>query len=181
MTISEHLQFSVLTAPIASFDRRALSQAWYSALYGEPQPVRVPAEQTQKPSERLRAQCKPVTAPTEAPQTKAAGSSMRAHATQSLSRGGEIERRGPRSALARKIERTFLHPKPAARKASFTFESEFGRVQVLLHSNGSHMKLVAVCSAKAKAYVARALAQASYALALRGIDLESQTREHTSC
>ncbi len=35
MTISEHLNFSVLSAPIAAIDRRALSQAWYCALFGD--------------------------------------------------------------------------------------------------------------------------------------------------
>src|SRR5581483_5549433 len=33
MTISDQLQFSILSAPVASADRRVLSQAWYSALY----------------------------------------------------------------------------------------------------------------------------------------------------
>src|SRR5579871_248587 len=34
MTIDKHLDLSVLSAPVASVDRRSLSQAWYSALYG---------------------------------------------------------------------------------------------------------------------------------------------------
>lgn len=96
-------------------------------------------------------------------------------------RGAETERRSARLALARKIERAFLHPRAAMRKGTFDVEGPHGRVRVLLHSRGSQMRLVAICSPKAKAQVAAALAQARYALAARGIDLDAQLQSETPC
>lgn len=86
------------------------------------------------------------------------------------------ERRAPRSPLARKIERAFLKPHSGVRKGSFTFEGEHGRVHVVLHSRGTQLKLVAICPPKARSHVCAALAQARYALALRGIDLDADAR-----
>jgi hypothetical protein len=94
---------------------------------------------------------------------------------------GQVERRAPRSALARKIERTFLHPCAVTRKASFAIDGAQGRVQVLLQRQGSRIKLVAICPVKARAEVATALAQARYALALRGIELDAQMRGEAAC
>lgn len=93
----------------------------------------------------------------------------------------QIERRTARSPLARKIERVFLDPKRTARQAAFTFEGDRGRVQILLHSQGANCMLIAICPSSMKAQVLQALAQVRYALALRGIDLHTQTREQLPC
>lgn len=181
MTISEHLEFSVLTAPVASLDRRTLSQAWYSALYGERQTPQQRTETAAPAKRRASSQCEPMVAQSEMMHEADSPAPVRTRVVASASRGGEVERRGPRSSLARKIERAFLHPKGAARKGSFTLEGEHGRVQIILRSQGLQLKLIAICAPKAKAQVAHALAQARYALALRGIDLEADTREQVSC
>ena len=181
MTIGEHLQFSVLTAPIAAIDRRGLSQAWYSALYrtsGESQKRAFP------PSELPFGERSPrgATATHSTPQHRNVTDSKIACVREdSGGRNVPAERRAPRSALARKIERALLHPGAAARKGSFTIEGAAGRVQILLRAQGSRVKLVAICSPKAKAQVAEALAQARYALATRGVLLETQTREAAAC
>lgn len=181
MTISEHLQFSVLTAPVASLDRRTLSQAWYSALYGGRQAPQQHAETPTKVQHQALAQREPIVTrrellhePHRPPTPRHVG------VRTSASRSTEVERRGPHSSLARKIERTFLHSKHTLSKASFTLEGEHGRVQILLRSNGSQLNLIAICAPKAKAQVAHALAQARYALALRGINLDAQAREQAS-
>ncbi len=180
MTISEHLGFSVLTAPVAALDRRTLSQAWYSALYGDRQ-TPVPKAQTASPVLRHAASpCEPPAQRTVRLCEPGAPAVAHAGARAPVTRGGDVERRSPRSTLARRIERTFLHPKHAPGKASFALDGEHGRVQIILRSQGSRLKLVAICAPKAKAQVAHALAQARYALALRGIDLESQAREQSS-
>lgn len=177
MTISENLEFSVVSAPVAAFDRRALSQAWYSALYGSRAPGSIPPDvrallpanpEAARPSkpDNSGAPCKPAPSDAGRPLARAIGPAAE-----------PIERRGPQSTLARKIERAFLRPQRAAGKASFTLESDLGRVQVVLQSRGSRCKLVAVCSAKASALVAQALLQARYALAKRGIQLDAQARE----
>lgn len=181
MTITEHLEFSVLTAPIATLDRRSLSQAWYSALYGD---GKTACSQTSA--------AKPLTSGTTAPREPMVERSVLFHeagaSPTARSRAlvyspcrGDVERRSPHSPLARKIERAFLHPTSGSRKAAFALEGEHGRVQVILQSRGSQFKLVAICPPKAKAQVARALAQARYSLALRGIELEAHTRERASC
>jgi hypothetical protein len=101
--------------------------------------------------------------------------------TPSRAEGPSADRRGPRSALARKIERAFLRPRTTCKKASFTVEGEHGRVHVLLQSRGSQLKLVAICPPKARPQVAAALAQARYALAMRGFDLDADTRSAVPC
>jgi len=81
------------------------------------------------------------------------------------------ERRAGRSPLARRIERTFLDPARPVRRATFTLEGTRARVHVALQSRASGVRLVAVCPAASRAGVARALDQARYALATRGIAL----------
>lgn len=94
---------------------------------------------------------------------------------------GPLDRRAPRSVLARKIEQVFLQPKTRLRKAAFELESACGRVQILLNTGGSRVRLIAICPQKARKEVAGALAQARYALASRGIDLSSDIREMAIC
>jgi len=183
MTITEHLEISVLTAPVAAFDRRALSQAWYSALYGDrgmAQPAAEAAKQ-QKPEARAHTSCAKSADDKPAPPIKKHVPAASAAAKSFRGRGGETERRAPRSELARKIERTFLHPRCASRNAAFALDGEHGRVQVLLRSQGSRLKVVAVCAPRARTQVARALEQARYTLALRGIAVEAEMREQAAC
>lgn len=180
MTITEQLQFSVLTAPVASIDRRSLSQAWYSALYGNSnataQPKAIPAE----------------TAQAHRHSSTHANSERRADEPRGLARTGlqakvstsvvaTLERRAPKSALARKIARTFRTPRYTPQKASFTVDSEQGRVHILLQTRGSQLKLIAICPPKARAHVAEALAQARYAMAARGVELDAVAREDAAC
>jgi hypothetical protein len=183
MTISEQLQFSVLTAPVAALDRRTLSQAWYSALYG--------GEKTKSSGTALAHSVPQNPALAHARQPTPAGTDssrngsarIQMHGTESPARaeGTAQDRRAPHSPLARKIERTFLRPRSISRKNAFTVEGEHGRVHVLLQSRGTHLKLVAICPPNARTQVAAALAQARYALALRGIDLNAETRGAERC
>jgi hypothetical protein len=178
MTITEDLEFSVLTAPIAAVDRRALSQAWYSALYTSSERTAVPASAPAKIGKPAPAALPRSAARSAAHSHTAARVNGGKIAPAGQSRGGpSIERRAPRSRLARSIERRFLHPSAAAQKASFHLDGDHGRVQVLLRSAGSRVQLIAICPRRAEAHVAAALAQARYALALRGIDLEARTQE----
>jgi hypothetical protein len=182
MTITEQLQFSVLTAPVASLDRRALSQAWYSALYGNGC-----AASTKKPAQRAPQAGEQVRTPRGTPASTPAADVTRAPArsgpakSPAQAEASPVDRRAPRSALARKIERAFLRPRSATHKTSFTVEGDQGRVHVLLQTRGSQLKLVAICPPRARAGVAAALAQARYALALRGIDVDAETRGASPC
>ncbi len=183
MTITEQLQFSVLTAPVATLDRRSLSQAWYSALYGESGSAKLANAKALNANafavEPNGAQADTREASPRLSRTGAACASAR----KTADRAQDVlpERRAPRSALARKIERAFLRPRAASKKASFTVEGEHGRVHVLLQSGGSRLKLVAICPEAARRQVADALAQARYALAKRGIELETDTLSTVPC
>lgn len=183
MTITEQLQFSVLAAPVATLDRRALSQAWYSALYGSANvsqgaPARISAAPSESASIR-GTQGAVANARTRQP-AQSAGS---APSPRTLANFEEtpLERRAPRSALARKIERAFLPGRSGAQKAWFSVEAAHGRVHLLLQSRGTRLKLIAICPPKARAHVAAALAQARYALAARGVDLDAEARERAQC
>jgi hypothetical protein len=182
MTITEHLEFSVLTAPVASYDRRALSQAWYSALYGAHRPAGAVEKTLPQPCNRpaaVDALVRNAAMPEHREQRRPAQSGVTG--TKPNAAGFEAERRAPRSSLARKIERAFIRTRQPQRKAAFTIDGVHGRVQVLLRTHGSRFKLVAICSPKARTQVAAALAQARYALAARGITLEAHARDGAAC
>jgi hypothetical protein len=182
MTITEHLQFSVLSAPIASLDRRALSEAWYSALYKQQRPqltdVHVPHR---LPGNMAVAKAVERSAPvTHCSQARHDARVALRDVQLGAVNQNEIERRSPRLPLARNIERAFASPRKQVRAAAFVIEGTRGRVKVLLQSRGARLNLVAICSSTARAHVARALEQARYSLAVRGIELQTETREQVS-
>ncbi len=83
-----------------------------------------------------------------------------------------------RSRLAQRIERAFLEPNPhRAQRATFSVDGMGGRVHVALQSSATGMRLVAVCHATARDRVARALEEARYALAARGVALRVYVSE----
>lgn len=182
MTITQHLEFSVLTAPLACVDRRSLSQAWYSALYGTAQAPVLEKKPLQKnAAPRLRVRTANVNAQNPNPPAVRSQKAPSAEFTAAKRQMPPPERRAPRSPLARKIERAFLQPKAPVRKAAFTLESAAGRVQILLSSSGARIGLIAICPQKARKEVAAALAQARYALAARGIEMTADVREMAAC
>jgi hypothetical protein len=178
--MTEQLEFSVLSAPLASIDRRVLSQAWYSALrwardqrtsMRSARPVQVAT------STACRARCggepvrsrEPVAARPPSPK-------------QVRDRRWDFvhDRRAARCKLARDIERVFCDRRRVTNRATFTVGSQRQRVHVILQSSGNQVTIVAICSPTARALVATALAQARYALGRRGIVL-AVAREVVSC
>jgi hypothetical protein len=185
--MTQQLQASILSAPLASTDRRALSQAWYSALGY--------ARQAQPPAARAMPAKSPVKPPKPAAFARSV-SSEPAHerntaailAPRTPMRGRGVvaatfglERRAPRTALAVNIERTFGVAPYSPARATFSVGSDGGRVHVVLQSRGNRMHLIAVCAPKQRAAVARALAQAAFALAPRGIALRSHESTEVAC
>jgi hypothetical protein len=181
--MTDQLQVSVLSAPLASIDRRALSQAWYSALQmARPSPT--------SPTGTLSLAHQPRAAKTSA---KPSGSGVRTRVfethllpaasrrqTVRLARGVAIERRRERSPLAREIERTFLDPRSQVKRAAFTIENG-ARVHVFVQTQGSRTTLVALCPPRLRSAVARALAQARFALARRGIVVDFVSKGIEPC
>ena len=175
--MTQQLGFTVLSAPVALCDRRALSQAWYSALH-------LHKERSGAPFVRGRDSTQ---ADSFAHTHASPGPSMampRGSFHRAVSIGAALALPGPPaherrllpSKLAQRIERAFAAPKSPPKHAAFSLEGGRGRVQILLRSNGGQTQLVALCPAAARDVVARALAQARYALALRGITIAADVR-----
>lgn len=172
--------FSLISTPIAHCDRRALSQAWYSALHLEQSPqhaLAAPQPITNRAGACALAHARP-TAVGTASHSVAQGNAHRSGriAPAGGSDGGSGERRSARSTLARKIERIFCAPNRTLKSASFRLGQGTGRVQILVRQRGENMHLVALCAPAAKDIVARALAQARYALCARGIAVHTDVR-----
>lgn len=182
MTISEELHFSVLTAPIAAVDRRSLSQAWFSALYGTHQR---PAGRAAKLHDASGTALPQPRGTAEEPAPAATAHTSAADGPKApvehTGRGVPIERRSPRSELAMKIERRLQPTHAPLRGKTFSLDGALGRVRILLQSKGNRHNLIAICPRGAQPQVAAALAQARYALALRGIQLDVRTREEQPC
>ncbi len=171
--MTQQLRFSVLSAPLAAIDRRALSQAWYSALFRAHDGAPADAGVTRR---EIGTGCE-----ADAPSRAAGGRpiSQRGEAiarrprptarTQPAPFGPHLDRRVPRSPLARRIERVFLHPSKPCERASFTLDGSAARVHVTLRRIGGTLRLVAICPPAARARVARALEEARFSLAARGI------------
>ena len=169
--------FTVLSTPVALCDRRALSEAWYSALHMHKEPPktkssRANAEREQTPTAEMRLPGASASAHSTAPLNMA----VRVGAALALPGAPANDRRILRTKLAEKIEQAFLRPKHPPKHASFALEGVRGRVQILLQQQGNHMQIVALCPPAAREVVARALSQARYALSLRGLQLQADIR-----
>lgn len=170
--MTQELGFSILTAPLAAMDRRALSQAWYSALHvvRDRDPERQVAGRKQRePAAVLR----PPLAPARTRDARSGrAATCRVARAEDPSRGAfPSERRGARSALGIKIERVLAERKAPARRVSFTVDGSAARVHVALARSEAGVQLVALCPPALRARLARALEEARYALAARGIPL----------
>jgi len=179
MTIAEQLHFSILSAPVAAANRRALSQAWYSALY------------------RARAKNSPSEPPALAGGArtghaiKLSGKFAHAEAFTPPPRPRQItglapfampvERRAPQLHLSRQIEYLVRCRESKRTAATFVLDGTRARVRVLVVSAGGTVRLIAICSKRVRDSVANALDQARYACAARGIIVRAATQEDVRC
>jgi len=183
--MTQQVGFSVLTAPLAAIDRRALSQAWYSALHlAHDRASELPA---QMKSSLTHAAIVPKTPEPQGIHARARSAEMTTRNNGSAERPrrsdvwAALDRRARRSTLARKIEQTFLNPSGNVRRATFWIDGTQARVHVTLQTSKGRARLVAVCPPAVRASVAQALAQARYALSARGIDLTIETADSAAC
>jgi hypothetical protein len=168
---------AVLATHIAHTDRRALSQAWFSALHlAERTP---PAPRSRAPRAALasggaaRAGRDPHAAAPRRPPTGAPGlrGTERDTGARTGAMTGGADRRAPKSDLARRIERGLRHA-PARGATAFTVRGAGGRVQLVVRGDGARTRVVAVCAPPLRERVERALAHARFALAGRGVRAE---------
>jgi hypothetical protein len=171
--MTRELEVSILSAPLAAIDRRTLSQAWYSALHVARQkaPAQCLAPRPGYSSENAPAgrsavvrsgdKAMPVPTPSTAQRSRTIAP------PSGVASDGATTQRG-RSALSRRIELRFAgNPAPVAR-ATFSFGAGAARVHVIMQSNGSATRLVAICRPQMREIVARALAETRLALNARG-------------
>jgi hypothetical protein len=162
---------AVLATHLAQTDRRALSQAWYDALHlagttpapqrgAAPPPIDAPPTLVRN----AHAGASPCAADGPvAPRERRTGAALRDLAPLAL------ERRAPKSELARRIERALAQHVPRAIPASFAVDAAGGRIRILVRTDGERTRILAVCTPPLRERVERALAQARFALASRGI------------
>src|SRR5581483_2518538 len=141
MTISEQLSFSILSAPVASADRRALSQAWYSALYGAPcKRSRTPAATCMQSRSRCISAPKNEPAMTITRQPRG-GPQLRAPLKQAAL-ALPHERRASRLYLARKIAQLAALRTAQRTAATFVLDDSRARVRVLVSAKGGEVRLI---------------------------------------
>jgi len=169
--MTQELNVCVLTAPLAAIDRRALSQAWYSALHCH---SGTSSDSVPTPKgKRLALASNGGATPAAQRERQRAEFINEGHKKVAKDRKrwsvavAGNDRRARRSPLAQRIERKCLDPGFGLRRA--TFSSGGKRVHVMVQASQGRVRLVAVCAPSLRKKVAQALAQARFALASRGV------------
>ncbi len=160
---------AVVATSLARTDRRALSQAWYSALHL--------AEHAPPRTDRPHAEGTPPSHGTEVRPASLRGSDAApsgAGGARALPRSSGavlpvLDRRAPATPLAKRIERAIAHAPAQTPAASVAIKAGGGRVQVLVRSDGEATRIVALCAPALRERVEQALAHARFALAAQGV------------
>jgi len=169
-------RIDILTTQLAATDRRALSQAWYSALHlAEREPRAGAGHRRTGGVARRDDECESQAGPNG--RVARCAVTVAAGRAQPLSRGAgrqpiETERRDPKTAIARRLERALARCSRRDAPWSFSLRAGNGRVHLVLRSDGARMRLVAICAPSMRERVERALAQARFALGGDGVTTE---------
>jgi hypothetical protein len=167
---------AVLATHLAATDRRALSEAWYSALHLATPPVTRRAVAARGAAADVRPACEARAG--EAPSRRPPDTQPRQKpSTVPQRRQGRLdgapERRAPKSELGRRLERALLRRLPRETQTQFALSAAGGRVHLLVRADGSRTRVVAVCAPALRERVERALAHARFALAARAVPCEA--------
>lgn len=169
-SVSTTDKVAVIKARLPYIDRRALSEAWYSALHvAENVNVRVPARRAGDPGNELRAAESPCTASecgTSPCAARAWSGPERRIQRPAVPSGG-----APPAARRLGLTRTAAFQRARSYppfKATLTLGLDGARVAVLLRRDGPALRVVAICSAQHLDVVRRALACADRHLRARG-------------
>jgi len=158
---------AVVATQLAQTDRRALSEAWYSALHltRDEAPARARAVRVTAPAPGHAAAAHEP-APHGVAQRAGAATSARPQRAAGARGGPAHERRRPVTETVRRIERAVaaLTVRPNL-PAAQTVDLAGGRVRLLVRSDGRTTRIIAVCSRPLREQVERALAGARFALA----------------
>jgi hypothetical protein len=167
---------AVLATHLAATDRRALSEAWYSALHLAAAPATRCAVAGRGAATYV---CRAGDArASEHPPRRAAGFEPRQPPPGAApGRAGRNEcvpeRRAPKSELGRRLERALLRRLPRETQTQFALSAAGGRIHLLVRADGGRTRVVAVCAPALRERVERALAHARFALAARAVPCEA--------
>lgn len=171
--MTHQLQISIISAPLAAIDRRVLSQAWYSALHLARARNDSAGGKPRAPDVKRSAGERPPNALARPDVRRCESAVVRLPNRNESSAVTFADRRSARCDLARRIERAFLREAGSLARATFALGTGSGRIVVLLQQTKGSGRLLAICSPRLRETVARALAQARFALASRGIAIET--------
>jgi hypothetical protein len=179
MTTAATRSVAVVATRLPITDRRALSQAWFSALHLAALPHNaVPAAPRALPAACSRAASpQPRGAAGKPPQSSVAAAAPSRPSGASASGGPPVDRRAPVGDLARRIERAVARRADVVppRAASIAIDAGEGRVALLVRTDGATTRIIALCAPKLRERVDRALAQARFSLAAGGTRVETGT------
>lgn len=172
---------ALLATHLAHTDRRALSQAWYSALHlagrdspgARARPAAAHAAVRAPLARAVRSGDAPARDTGNGRNPRPARTVPEPRAARGDGGAGPLERRCAKSELARTIEHGIARRAPRAETASFVVRAANGRVHVVVRTGGGGTRVVAVCSPSLRERVERALAQARFTLAGRGLRTEA--------
>jgi hypothetical protein len=180
--MTDRLRVSVVAAPMAAIDPRALSQAWYSALHlarerttQTPQ-SRVTSRQPQRPGATL--------AKTEVASREAHSAMLRCvERTGSAIRcvTNEPLMHRTRATLTRRIEFALAKQSAPPARAAFVVVDGSKRALVVLQTRGATTHVVAICAPAHRQAITLALSQVRAALAARGIAFRSRIEANAAC
>jgi hypothetical protein len=169
---------ALATQPVQS-DRRALSQAWYSALHLADAAPRTRATRARTNREHPEARPTPRRAREPSLQRAAEGLARRAckapHAAAQRRDASAPagERREPKPALGRRVAPAPPRRVPRGIPTSFTVRAANGSLHLLVRDDGARVRVVARCAPGLRERVERALAHVRVALAQCGIAAEA--------
>ncbi|HEY3674994.1 MAG TPA: hypothetical protein VGK84_03305 [Candidatus Tumulicola sp.] len=180
--MTDPLRVSVVAAPLAAIDPRALSQAWYSALHlARACPTHEPqSREVARGSERPGG----TPAKTEVVHREAHRAMLPCRIpVASTARRGTSEPivHRTRAAFARRIELAVARRSEAPARAAFVALDGSKRALIVLQTRGSVTHVVAICAPAHRQAVATALSQVRASLSARGIVLQSRIQANAAC
>jgi hypothetical protein len=172
---------AVVTTQLAWTDRRALSEAWYSALHLAEHDL--PRNRPRSGSPGGVRYASPVRADgsVHAARSRAVAEGAAQRPRRSTDRREPkpsfaprpSERRCERAVLAARAGRVPYRATPPSAAQSFVVRCAGGRVQLFVRHDRDRTRVVALCSPSLRERVERALARARYTLAARSIRAEA--------
>jgi hypothetical protein len=164
---------AVVTTTLAQTDRRALSQAWYSALHlaegARPRAGLAPVPSA--PRAASPSSASPAQHASSAARNAKGESRVVRRVAEARVPGTVPERRTPPAGLDRRIAGAVARRGARTGAHAATVAIAGARIHVLVRTQAGATRIVALCPPVLAGRVARALAQARFALAAQGLNI----------